>query len=107
MDFETITPCGESCVGCQKKADGLCQGCLESDGHCKEWEQSKGCPIYRCAKRHDVKFCGLCPEFPCERMLRTITWRKNIIAEMRELASAYAEASNVHSAAEKHIGVVS
>ena len=27
MDFRHITPCGECCVGCPKKADGLCQGC--------------------------------------------------------------------------------
>ena len=45
MDFKTITPCGENCVGCKKKAEGFCQGCVESDGHCKEWEQSRGCPI--------------------------------------------------------------
>ena len=45
MDFKTITPCGENCVGYKKKAEGFCQGCVESDRHCKEWEQSQGCPI--------------------------------------------------------------
>lgn len=94
MDFKTITPCGESCVGCKKKAEGFCQGCVESDGHCKEWEQSQGCPIFLCAKRHGVKFCGICSEFPCEFMVRTITWRKNIVSEMRELAKEYRRESN-------------
>jgi len=35
-DFTKITACGECCVGCKKKKEGLCQGCIESDGHCKE-----------------------------------------------------------------------
>ena len=38
MDFTTITACGECCSGCTKKAGGICQGCIESDGHCIEWE---------------------------------------------------------------------
>ena len=84
MDFETITPCGESCVGCKKKAEGFCQGCIASDGHCKEWEQSQGCPIYLCAKRHGAKFCGICPAFPCELILR-----KNIVSEMQEVVNEY------------------
>lgn len=89
MDFTTITPCGESCVGCKKKADGLCQGCIESDGHCKEWEQSKGCLIFLCAKEHNAKFCGICSEFPCEFFVKRVTWRKNAVAELQELAKIY------------------
>lgn len=46
MDFTTITACGECCIGCKKKEDGICQDCIESDGHCVEWEQSNGCPIH-------------------------------------------------------------
>lgn len=41
MDFTTITVCGECCieccVGCKKKEDGICRGCIESDGHCVEY----------------------------------------------------------------------
>lgn len=44
IDFTTITACGECCVGCKKKVDGICQGCIESDGHCVEWTESNGCP---------------------------------------------------------------
>lgn len=32
IDFTTITACGECCAGCKKKEDGICQGCIESDG---------------------------------------------------------------------------
>lgn len=91
MNFDTITPCGENCEECKKKAEGICQGCLESDGHCKEWEKSRGCPIFLCAKMHGVKFCGVCAEFPCALLLKTVTWRKDVVAELRELAEKYAE----------------
>jgi hypothetical protein len=40
IDFTYITACGACCVGCREKANGLCQGCIESDGNCKEWTQS-------------------------------------------------------------------
>ena len=43
IDFTTVTACGECCVGCKKKEDGICQGCIESDGHCVEWESSGLC----------------------------------------------------------------
>lgn len=68
IDFATITACGECCVGCKKKEDGICQGCIESDGHCMEWTQSNGCPIHKCAREHKVQFCGLCEEFPCDKL---------------------------------------
>ena len=35
-DFTTITACGECCVGCAKKKDGSCPGCIESDGRVPE-----------------------------------------------------------------------
>lgn len=31
-DFTTITACGECCVGCSKKIEGSCPGCIEADG---------------------------------------------------------------------------
>lgn len=89
IDFSTVTACGECCTGCKKKADGLCQGCIESDGHCKEWTQSGGCPIHRCAKEHGVQFCGLCREFPCADLTRKISWRPHVVQELQTLADAY------------------
>ncbi len=35
-DFTTITACGECCVGCSKKKDGSCPGCIEADGRVPE-----------------------------------------------------------------------
>ena len=89
IDFTTITPCGECCVGCQKKEAGICQGCIESDGNCKEWTESGGCPIYKCAKEHQVQFCGLCSEFPCSWLSKTITWNPNIVEHQTSLSIAY------------------
>lgn len=89
IDFTTLTACGECCVGCKKKDKGICRGCIESDGHCEEWAQSKGCPIYKCAKEHGVQFCGICDEFLCDDLKSKIHWRPNVIRELTELAEIY------------------
>jgi hypothetical protein len=91
IDFSKITACGECCYGCKKQEDGLCEGCIESDGHCKEWTQSKGCPIYKCAKKHKVQFCGLCFEFPCKWLVEKVTWNPNIVVDLTKLAKRYKE----------------
>lgn len=89
MDFTKITACGECCEGCGKKADGLCKGCIESDGHCEEWTQSQGCPIHQCTRAHGVQFCGLCSSFPCDWLVQKVTWRPNVVRELTELAERY------------------
>ena len=89
IDFTTVTACGECCVGCKKKEDGICQGCIESDGHCVEWEQSNGCPIHKCTREPNVQFCGLCKEFPCEWLIQKVVWRQNVVEELTELANLY------------------
>jgi len=93
-DFTKITACGECCVGCKKKKEGLCQGCIESDGHCKEWAQSGQCPVHKCAREHGVQFCGLCIEFPCSELTKKIHWNPNIIEHLTDLAIAYCHRSN-------------
>ena len=35
-----------------------------------EWEESGGCPIHKCAGKHNVQFCGLCKNFPCEWLVQ-------------------------------------
>ena len=45
-DFTTITACGECCVGCSKKKDGFCPGCIESDGRVPEWAGSGMCKVH-------------------------------------------------------------
>ena len=89
MDFSAITACGECCTGCEKKSSGFCAGCMESDGNCREWLQSGGCPIYKCAKQHGVQFCGLCSEFPCEWLPRKAVWNPDIIDDLKKLAVIY------------------
>lgn len=87
-DFSRLTPCGECCDGCQKKETGHCSGCLETGGHCEEWNASGVCPTFACCKEHDVPFCGLCPEFPCDH-LPMLKWRPDCIRELTELSEAY------------------
>lgn len=95
MDFAHITPCGECCAGCGKKAAGECGGCIETDGKCEEWAQSGICPVYACAREHDVPFCGVCPEFPCSH-LPMKRWRPNCEAELRQLAQGWRQWHNQH-----------
>jgi len=88
-DFDALTPCGECCVGCPKKASGFCAGCLESGGNCREWQESGGCPIFYCTERHGVPFCGLCEEFPCEWLPKKVSWNPHILTEQTALATEY------------------
>jgi len=88
MDIRLITPCGECCEGCRKKADGLCRGCLETGGHCEEWAGSGMCPTYACCREHGALFCGVCPEFPCNH-LPMLKWRPDCVNELTELAKEY------------------
>ena len=88
-DFETITACGESCVNCPKKLDGRCPGCIESDGHVPEWAESGRCRVHACVKEHHARFCGLCPEFPCEKLPTLIHWNPEIIGRMTALRDEY------------------
>ena len=88
IDFSHITPCGECCDGCRKRAEGLCRGCLETDGHCEEWANSGVCPTFACCKEHGIPFCGLCPEFPCDH-LPMLKWRPDCVKELTALADTY------------------
>ena len=95
IDFTKITACGECCVGCKKKEEGLCEGCIESDGRCMEWAQSGECPVHRCAKNHGVQFCGLCDEFPCDDLPKKIHWKPNVVGHLADLAKAYHAEINI------------
>ncbi|MBE5861460.1 MAG: GNAT family N-acetyltransferase [Lachnospiraceae bacterium] len=88
-DFKTITACGECCAGCSKKIEGLCLGCIEADGRVPEWAESGRCRVHACAREHGVQFCGLCKEFPCERLPKIISWNANIIDHLSKLRNEY------------------
>lgn len=91
MDFSKITACGGSCEWCEKKATGICKGCIEADGYVPEWAESGRCRVHACAREHNARFCGVCGEFPCEKMNTLIHWDKNITEHMTELAREFRE----------------
>ena len=88
-DFTLITACGECCTGCAKKADGRCPGCIESDGRVPEWAASGRCKVHACVQDHGVQFCGLCGEFPCEKLPVLIHWNPDIIRHLSLLRDEY------------------
>lgn len=89
IDFEKITPCGENCDHCRFLSSGECKGCRETDGGCiKMWEN--GCRIFACCKEHNVHFCGICPEFPCDWLVGKIgEWNPQGIDNLRVLAEQF------------------
>jgi GNAT superfamily N-acetyltransferase len=89
IDFAYITACGENCEDCAKKAEGNCEGCLETDGRCKEWAQPGQCPVHRCARDHGVRFCGLCSAFPCVELTKKIHWNPHVVERLTNLADTY------------------
>ena len=89
MDFSVITACGECCIVCDNKEKGICPGCIEADGVVPEWAQSGRCKIHACAKEHGVQFCGLCSEFPCEKIPQIISWNPDIIEHLSDLRDKY------------------
>lgn len=51
--------------------------------------------LYACAKLHQVQFCGLCPEFPCNELTIKIHWNPNIVEHLADLAKRYYEQSKL------------
>ena len=88
-DFSAITACGECCTECPKKLDGRCPGCIEADGRVPEWAESGRCKVHACTREHHVQFCGLCPEFPCEKLPELISWNPGITGRMTSLRDEY------------------
>lgn len=88
-DFSIITACGECCVVCEKKLSGACPGCIEADGRVPEWAESGRCRIHACARAHGVQFCGLCEEFPCEKIPSLIPWDPHRTEYLKVLREEY------------------
>ena len=88
-DFSTLTACGECCVGCPKKLDGRCPGCIDADGQVPEWAESGRCKVHACTRNHHVQFCGLCAEFPCAKLPSLISWNPDIVERMTALRNEY------------------
>ena len=94
-DFNTITACGECCLGCSKKQQGICPGCNEAEGRVPEWAESGVCRLYACCKSHNARFCGLCKEFPCDNLTNIISWNPDIIEYLSALREEYMSNSEI------------
>ena len=85
IDFNSITSCGGSCIDCIHYINNECNGCRANGGTCvKMWDSS--CVLCKCCKEHNVLFCGICSEFPCDLLEKTLTWDKNGIEKLTEYA---------------------
>lgn len=89
MDFETMTACGECCIGCSKKENGICPGCIEAKGKVPEWAESGKCKVYACCEEHNTGYCFLCGKFPCENLPKLISWNPDIVNHLSELRKEY------------------
>lgn len=88
-DFSRITPCGGNCSECEKLTSGKCAGCLKSGGKCiAMWEND--CDIFSCCQRHNAKFCGICDEFPCGFIEKTVSeWDADGIKRLKVLSDEF------------------
>ncbi|MBQ7865973.1 MAG: DUF3795 domain-containing protein [Clostridia bacterium] len=41
--------------------------------------------MHACARAHGAQFCGVCPEFPCEKIHEMIPWNANIVEHLRDV----------------------
>lgn len=88
-DFTQVTPCGGDCRTCQRFGSA-CEGCLKTGGKRRFSEQESSCEIFGCCVSHGAKFCGLCGEFPCERVKNEITqWDSGAVENLASLAAEY------------------
>lgn len=96
VDFSQLTPCGSDCRRCRFHLFGECLGCLKSEGKCVSlWHN--GCKIYSCCVEHGVRFCGLCPEFPCKWLQDNMgKWDKYGIFKLVELKRELLTRNNRH-----------
>ena len=58
--------CGCICSKCEYKESANCPGCLIMDKPI--WGDS--CDLKSCCEAKNLEHCGLCPDFPCETMVK-------------------------------------
>ncbi len=96
-DFSKITPCGGCCDDCDFYKNKDCIGCIKTGGN-RVWQGRKSvCEICVCCKEHNVSFCGLCKEFPCDFIVKKIDWDKNGIENLTKLKEEYYKEQNIRS----------
>jgi hypothetical protein len=60
------TYCGLTCSTCEYRQDKACGGCIATEG--KPFHGK--CEVAECAKSKGRRFCGECPDFPCDILKR-------------------------------------
>ena len=62
-----LSVCGIDCDACGYKKDNECAGCriVAPKGRCI-W--GGHCELYDCATEKNLLHCGLCEDFPCEKL---------------------------------------
>lgn len=70
MDLEVslLAVCGRYCGKCVwhlGERNSLCPGCNVHEGH-PRWGE---CQVHSCVSDHDVEYCGVCGEFPCDLLM--------------------------------------
>lgn len=55
--------CGFYCGCCRDYVGGECEGCVPA-------HRESECYSRDCVERRGVKFCPMCPEFPCEALFQ-------------------------------------
>lgn len=58
--------CGLSCGGCEYRETANCGGCAATAGNPFHGQ----CELAACAIKRGVRFCGECPDIPCELLTR-------------------------------------
>ena len=65
-----------------------CPGCRENGlNHCTY----ENCKVCDCSKKHDVDFCYMCVEYPCEKINSVNKWRKANDFMLKHGVQAYFE----------------
>lgn len=89
FDFSLVPACGGCCRCEEQRVMGFCQQCYNTDGCCDKRRSTGPCAVFRCAKAHGVKVCGLCSEFPCATLSELSEIRPDIIEHQEKIADIY------------------
>lgn len=90
-DFSRITACGGCCDDCEFFIKEQCKGCIATGGERMFEGRKSTCEICACCREHQVSFCGICKEFPCDWIVKKIDWDKDGIEKLRRLGEEYAK----------------
>jgi hypothetical protein len=61
FDPTLVRYCGFYCGSCPTYCRGECNGCVSDPDHV--------CFTHQCVPQKGLRFCGECPDFPCEAIL--------------------------------------